>query len=338
MRSAHCAAVRAPTYHVGHLRRPNSCAILTDVVHRNLDDCDVQPPTPSDYDACGPHVQVDYAIATTDLCIILRDIYRKLFGPHSAMTNRNHILAQADDALARWSLMLPHPLRLRPTLTLGMWPSMLHLVYNTALILIHRPRPHLTTPSSPSSLPSANDAEICSAAAGTIQAIFESLADSKSLSSLWVFSVTALFTAMIQLSAEVRFSNPLLAIAAVRRYDSTLYSLRKLSRYWPNAESILHFFEHSERLQRENVHIQAQSQSSPVRLASPAYTFRGSQASEVGTELHIGNEDGGSKDWRNLFPFTETFHNAAPGSEFLENWQEMYWQEPFDISEDFGIF
>ena len=215
---------------------------------------------------------------------------------------------------------------------------MLHLVYNTALILIHRPRPHLTTPSSPSSLPSANDAEICSAAAGTIQAIFESLADSKSLSSLWVFSVTALFTAMIQLSAEVRFSNPLLAIAAVRRYDSTLYSLRKLSRYWPNAESILHFFEHSERLQRENVHIQAQSQSSPVRLASPAYTFRGSQASEVGTELHIGNEDGGSKDWRNLFPFTETFHNAAPGSEFLENWQEMYWQEPFDISEDFGIF
>jgi transcriptional regulatory protein AMDR len=267
----------------------------------------------------------------TDLCIILRDIYRNAFGPRSAKSDRNNTLSRADDALARWSLMLPHPLRLRPTLTLELWPSTLHLIYNTALILFHRPRPHLTTLSSSSSLPSANDAEICSAAAGTIQAIFESLAESKSLSSLWVFSVTALFTAMIQLSAEVRFSNPLLAIAAVLRYDSTLYSLRKLSLYWPNAQSILHFFENSERLQREGLHAHSQPQSSPRLHTYPV-------ESEAGIEQQNRNETRRSNDWRHLFPFTEPLESAVPGNDFLENWQEMYWQEPFELGEDFGCF
>ncbi|KAF2001580.1 hypothetical protein P154DRAFT_619254 [Amniculicola lignicola CBS 123094] len=298
----------------------------------NLDDADVLPPKPSDYDSCGPTVEVSYAIALTDLCIILRDIYRKFFGPHSSSSNRNSTLVEADNALARWSLMLPHSLRLQPTSTLELWPSTLHLVYNTALVLFHRPRPHPATPSSPSSLPGANDAEICSAAAGTIQAIFESLAESNALPSLWVFSLTSLFTAMIQLSAEVRFSNPLLAIAAVRRYDSTLYSLRTLAKYWPNAESILHFFEHSQRLQKNNVHTQAPPLISPQPLASPP-SVREPPAEDGPQDV---NEEHIAKDWRQLFPFTETIgtERAVHGSEFLENWQGMYWDEPWDLWEE----
>lgn len=302
----------------------------------------------------------------TELCIILRSIYQKCFGPQSIKYDRLAALAEADDALARWSLLLPQYLRLRPTLTLELWPATLHLIYNTALILLHRPRPQLTNPSSPSNVPSTNDAEICSAAAGVIQSIFESFSERQSLNSLWVFSVTTLFTAMIQLSVEVRFSNPLLAIAAVRRYDSTLYSLRQLARHWPSADGILHFFEHSERLQRQNVHFDKRGRS-PELLASPRLSrqsneaYRGSslspnvirgQSSPVsvfGGPLQVENqaktriehqepvtEEEAGRDWRQLFPFTETVESTGMQEDFLASWHEMYWQEPLNVSEALG--
>ncbi|KAF2702771.1 hypothetical protein K504DRAFT_539455 [Pleomassaria siparia CBS 279.74] len=170
-------------------------------LRRNLDECDVQPPQPSDYSdysACGPNAQVEYAIALTYLCIILRDIYCTFFGPHSARSNRSHTLAETDDALARWSLYAA---------------------------------PFAPPPSDSSAWTVAVDVTSARPPVPFIQAIFESLAGSESLPSLWVFSVTVLFTAMIQLGAEFRFSNPLLAVAAMRRYDSTLYSLRQLSRH-----------------------------------------------------------------------------------------------------------
>jgi transcriptional regulatory protein AMDR len=346
----------------------------------NLEDSDVQPPQPSDYHGCGPHTQVDYAIATTSLCVILCSIYRKTFGPRSSSFSRQATLASADSQLARWSLLLPQHLRLRPTLTLDLWPATLHLFYNTTLILLHRPRPQTAQdPGSPTNPDNQNDAEICSAAAGVIQSIFESLCEREHLASLWTFSVTALFTAMIQLSVEVRFANPLLAIAAVRRYDSTLYSLRKLAKYWPHAESVLHFFEHSERLQRQNVHVEGSGQGgspdgllaspgtsrrisdsrtaapSPVinASASPNTIFGGPlQIPEVTTppDLREHTQSGYldratsveetdvAKSWRQLFPFTDTFEaEGAPGAAFLEHWKEAYWQEPFDVGNEFGF-
>jgi transcriptional regulatory protein AMDR len=220
-------------------------------------------------------------------------------------------------------------------------------------------------PSSPSNAPSTNDAEICSAAAGVIQSIFESFSERQSLNTLWSFSVTTLFTAMIQLSVEVRFSNPLLAIAAVRRYDSTLYSLRQLARYWPSAESILHFFEHSERLQRQNVHFDKQGHS-PELLASPRSNrpsneaYKGSSLSpsvirgqispnsafsgplqvdsqtEARTDRRQPAEEEVARDWRQLFPFTENVEGTGMQEDFLETWYQMYWQEPLDVGEALG--
>ena len=316
---------------------------------------------------------MEHAIATTELCIILCTIYRESFGPRSSSFSRKETLAKADEQLARWSLMLPQNLRLRPTLTLDLWPATLHLFYNTILILLHRPRPQMQDPGSPSNLPNQNDAEICSAAASVIQSIFESLCEREHLSSLWTFSVTALFTAMIQLSVEVRFANPLIAVAAVRRYDSTLYSLRKLAGYWPNAEGILHFFEHSERLQRQNVHTEGQTGSPEGLLASPSSRIRTGDNTSVaspsiitastssngafGGPLHLSmattsrdlrqleaeattdrNEPEVARDWRQLFPFTDTFEvEGTPGAAFLENWKEAYWQEPFDLGLDFSF-
>ncbi|KAJ4301510.1 hypothetical protein N0V90_003603 [Kalmusia sp. IMI 367209] len=327
----------------------------------DLEDCDVQLPQASDYSGCGSNTQVEYAIATTELCIIIRSIYRKNFGPLSNKFRRSDVLAEADKRLATWSLMLPQRLQLKPTLTLDLWPATLHLMYNTILILLHRPRPQPLDPPSPSSIPTSNDADICSAAAGVIQSIFESLCDRQHLSSLWVFSVTTLFTAMIQLSIEVRFANPLLAISGVRRYDSTLYSLKSLAEFWPNAESILHFFEHSEKLPRRNecvepmtshertltssssAHFDEQDSQAGARQIisgrmSPKDTIGGyfrqiDRPPEASIQQDVADPDidiGDAKAWRQLFPFTETFDTGeALGAEFLDYWTEMYWQEPF---------
>jgi transcriptional regulatory protein AMDR len=56
---------------------------------------------------------------------------------------------------------------------------------------------------------------------------------------------------MVQVSVEMRFSNPVLAINSLRRFDSALISLRKLAEVWLNAESILHIFEESPHFQHD---------------------------------------------------------------------------------------
>lgn len=299
----------------------------------------MQLPQASDYSACGPNTQIDYAIAATELCIMTRSIYRKAFGPLSNKFRRRDVLAEADKKLATWSLMLPQHLRLRPTLTLDLWPSTLHLMYNTILILLHRPRPQAANPpSSPSGLPTSNDADICSAAAGVVQSIFESLCDRGHLSSLWIFSVTTLFTTMIQLSVEVRFANPLLALAGVRRYDSTLYSLKNLAKFWPDAESILHFFENSEKLQRQNIHVE---QAIITHEHLPGYdqttlddSMDGAIDEEVSSTTAVP-ENRKQKGWRQLFPFNNTLDiGEASDTTFLDQWTEMYWQEPFEFGTD----
>lgn len=326
----------------------------------------------SDFDGCGKNIQADYVIQSTELCIILSGVLRKLFGPRISPRQRRDALSEADSALARWSLYLPEKLRLRPTLTLALWPSILHLVYNNVLILLHRPRPHAVATSEEHG---PNDADICSAAAGVIQSIYEGLRERDGLNCLWTSEVNALFTAMIQLSVELRISNPILAIAALRRYDSTLYSLRRLAEYWPNAESILHFFEKSARLQRSDLrkvstysHVaidplnhdrtpQALTYQGTTRSYDPvrsAHTplpserncqpggktggFQGLNAS-VNDPVEENTELGDDlSSWRQLFPFIDMDHDAEMQTiDFVQSrdeWREIYWQEP-GLAEEF---
>jgi transcriptional regulatory protein AMDR len=123
---------------------------------------------------------------------------------------------------------------------------MLHLTYNNFLILLHRPHPRASAYSDDYG---PHDAEICSAAAGVIASIFEELRLNDRLKFLWYTGVHTLFTAMIQVRVELRFSNPVLAINALRRFDSASYSLRELAQYWVHAGTILRLFEDSKRLQ-----------------------------------------------------------------------------------------
>ncbi|XXH00259.1 hypothetical protein Hte_006601 [Hypoxylon texense] len=211
----------------------------------HLEDSDVQKLKPSDFQDCRASSRIEYVFQMTELCVVISEALRERFRLKSTHQSKQAMLQKTDEALANWSLHLPHSLQLRMTPKLDIWAANLQLVYNTALILLHRAQPHRLKFARTH----REDSDICITAATTIQSIFQCLCDRNEIKCLWTSSINCLFTALIQLSIEVRFSNPVLAISALRRYDSALFSLRALARYWPNAQSILHFFENSVRLQ-----------------------------------------------------------------------------------------
>ncbi|KAE8318996.1 fungal transcription factor regulatory middle homology region [Aspergillus parasiticus SU-1] len=213
----------------------------------NLEDSDVSPLTPSDFEGCGSRVQAEYVIHFSELCTMISYIVRERFGLRVSAERRKAALQEADEALANWSLKLPDSLRLRAS-DMDPWSAMLHLTYNNFLILLHRPHPRASAYSDDYG---PHDAEICSAAAGVIASIFEELRLNDRLKFLWYSGVHTLFTAMIQVRVELRFSNPVLAINALRRFDSASYSLRELAEYWSHANTILRLFQDSKRLQED---------------------------------------------------------------------------------------
>ncbi|KAJ5157183.1 Acetamidase regulatory protein [Penicillium canariense] len=213
----------------------------------NLDDSDVSPLTLADFENCGPHVQSDFVIHFTELCTMISYLIRDRFGLRATDERRKAVLQEADESLANWSLKLPDNLRLRAS-DMDPWSAMLHLTYNNFLILLHRPHPRASAYSDDYG---PHDAEICSAAAGVIASIFEELRLNDRLKFLWYTGVHTLFTAMIQVRVELRFSNPVLAINALRRFDSASFSLRELAEYWVHAGTILRLFEDSKRLQED---------------------------------------------------------------------------------------
>jgi transcriptional regulatory protein AMDR len=212
----------------------------------HLEYSDVQRPNPSDFQNCGPNVRVEYVIQATGLCIIISQALRERFCLVKTTGSRFDVLQKTDEALANWSLRLPSILQSQVGLNGDLWAANLQLIYNTALVLLHRTKPH---PTLSKSRAHGEDSDICITAATVIQSVFQCLCQKDEIKYLWTSSINCLFTALIQLSVEVRLSNPILVISALRRYDSALSSLRELARYWPNAQSILHFFESSARLQ-----------------------------------------------------------------------------------------
>lgn len=207
----------------------------------------MQSLTPADFIGCGSRVQADFVMHFAELCSMISFILRERFGLRVDPERRKAILPKADEALANWSLGLPDSLRLRSS-DIDSSSAMLHLTYNNFLILLHRPHPKASAYSEDYG---PHDAEICSAAAGVITSIIEELRQQNGIRYLWCSGVFTVFTAMIQVRVELRFSNPVLAINALRRFDSTLHSLRELADYWSSAETILRLFENSKRLQQD---------------------------------------------------------------------------------------
>ncbi|CAK7218066.1 hypothetical protein SBRCBS47491_003380 [Sporothrix bragantina] len=187
-------------------------------------------------------------------CIVARTL-RDRFGLQVSPDRRRLALVEADQRLAAWMARLPPSLRCRPdgravdanAAPMSPWTTMLHLTYNNFLILLHRPPPNpADVPGQQHQFQSSQSQEnmgICSAAAGTIVSLLEAVAARDELRFLSVFAVDALLTTLIQLSAEIRMANPILAGHALQRFDSAMDILRRLAGIWLHAEIVLRLFE-----------------------------------------------------------------------------------------------
>ncbi|ORX95148.1 hypothetical protein BCR34DRAFT_579491 [Clohesyomyces aquaticus] len=76
---------------------------------------------------------------------------------------------------------------------------------------------------------------------------------------------------------------------------------------------------------------------------SPSDTISGGilrQSREVtlpAEQNQLDGMDDMARGWRQLFPFTETLvPGHMQGSDFLESWREMYWQEVCNVRDGFG--
>ena len=247
--------------------------------------------------------------------------------------------------------------------------SNLHLAYSNFLILLHRPNPRASRRFDDSG---PNDADICIAAANAITTIFEDMRKRDQIRCVGLAGVNALFTGMIQVSVKLRFSNPVLAIHARRRFDSTLQSLRELAEYWIVGESILRLFEGTPTSQHDagvgkNSRDDGRSQSvvSDQRLQSgpmtarksfPGHDAESNLRSRARSDLDvlaaaanaavqsinaglIEQEQEEVCDWRQLFPFTTSNQEGFMLTEDItlmeDEWREIYWQEP-NMFESFG--
>jgi len=223
-----------------------------------------------------------------------------------------------------------------------LWTVLLHLTFNNFLILLHRPHPRA---SSESRDHGPNDADICSSSANAIAAIFEDLRAKDHIKYLWISDFNALFTTMVQLSVELRFSNPILALNALRRFDSTLLSLRSVVEYWPNADWILRIFEESSQIQHGNrlgkgsLDTQATHDEPTDERLEPDVLADAAHVASDSPVTSTGNRHDESNDWTS---FVSPNESAPPDflltSEMMNldsEWREIYWQEP-GISGSFG--
>ncbi|CAK7200439.1 hypothetical protein SEUCBS139899_003134 [Sporothrix eucalyptigena] len=195
----------------------------------------------------------DYLIHQMHLSCIIARTLRDRFGLHVSPERRRQALVEADQRLAAWMARLPPSLRCRPdgrasdsnAASMSPWTTMLHLTYNNFLILLHRPPPNPASVdlNGNAASHSQENMGICSAAAGTIVGLLEAAAARGELRFLNVFAVDALMTTLIQLSAEIRMANPILAGHALQRFDSAMDILRRLAGIWLHAEIVLRLFE-----------------------------------------------------------------------------------------------
>ncbi|TPX11502.1 uncharacterized protein E0L32_007713 [Thyridium curvatum] len=301
----------------------------------HLDDTDVKMLEPGDFHGCGAKTRVDHVIHTAELCVIISKILRRQSRPGTSPEVRLASMRKADESLANWSIQLPQPLQLNIGPNLDPWTALVQLQYNTVLLLLHRQQPY---PEADDDV-RPDDVDICTNAAVAIQQIFQYLNEREQIKYLWTSAINFLFTALIQLSVEVRIANPVLAISAIRRYDSALSSLRRVAEYWPNAQSVIEFFENSVRLQGVN---EAQTTQEPS--AEDATT-----AHDIGQELHAGEveqpenfnialqslESGTDPYGLDL---AQLFTNIMSGRQYPQSdeavgnpwseWQRIYWQRP----------
>lgn len=182
----------------------------------------------------------------SSLCALISDLVRTHFSvkARKSHNNRREVLYTIDLALAQWLINLPPELREQGSTSErepGPWSQMILLTYNAVLIQFHRPMAKLGRDES--TLASSSDEEICAEAASAIIHLFERLQQQSALKYCWFSAPSTLFTALLQISGQLKCDNPIRALRAQEMYDSGLRSLRKLARHWLFAASLWRLFQ-----------------------------------------------------------------------------------------------
>lgn len=200
---------------------------------------------------------------------------RRRVSLRSTPSEKAEATRQADEELAEFVTHLPDGLRL-PLTEPNIWKSVLHLTYNTFVILLHRPPPH---PSPRFDFPGgANDLIICGDAAMVVTSIFETLIARDIMTTLCMAGNNALFTTLVYFSGELGSTNPLVAAKSLRMFESLLTSLRALSCHWLYARSLLRLFEEVLARHRQ----QGGSHPRPSEGAPREVTITGTEGGHAG--------------------------------------------------------
>jgi hypothetical protein len=164
---------------------------------------------------------------------------------------------------------------------------------------------------------------ICSSAVSTLIGIFGTLLRRGELGFTHVFMVNALFTTLIQLSAEMRVKSPLLSANATCKFDTGLEVLEALSEFWLNAKLIRRLFEDSSEILQEELCI-----GKSITHLRPS-----ENSAEDAADTH------GKTQWQNM----DSIPQAESESECVGNlgdtldWSLLYWENPgFNFSNPFG--
>ncbi|KAH8666996.1 fungal-specific transcription factor domain-containing protein [Xylariales sp. PMI_506] len=299
----------------------------------NLDDADVPPLVAQDFEGLRGNVDMDFVCHHAELCAIMSRVLRDRFGLHVSPARKMAALEQADQLMAEWMARLP--LELRPRESTGdqsMWSCILHIAYNNFLILLHRPPPKLVTEHTVQT----EDIEICSSAASTLVSLFDWLLRRNELRCVNAFAVNALFTTLIQISAQMRVKNPVLGTKAMAKFDTALGALRALSDYWLNARIIQQLFEESSERLRQELRIGRSTVPPPMVSQNVDYT----PFNDSGVSVQ-DDSDGLSAPWCYMEGVAHD-DSRDPGLPEMNNnglldWSHLYWENSgFNCMNSFG--
>jgi transcriptional regulatory protein AMDR len=357
-----------------------------------------------DFDASITEKQAQAVMHHTKLCTIISDLVRSHFSVRvikSGIISRRAAVEAVDNALAQWLVELPPYLRDRSAKMASSTTMMragedgdrcyqssvmlLHLTYNAVLIQFHRFLSNerggdgleggsSSRTTEQERMQTAGDKEICAEAASNIIQIFERLgaATSGGFRCCCFWAPHALFTAMLEVGGQLKSVNPILAVRSKEKYESGLRSLRKLTRYWLFATSVLRLFEsnsikpprretaasssHRRRETSASSEQASPDQESPLATISSA----GAVSNSGGSFMAMNHQEPGNQqqqqnqhqqqqttmDWVQMFSYGDpnigNMHverNRWQNS--LEEWQSLYWSDPLDnirLEDNFGQF
>ena len=289
--------------------------------HRDPDDCDVSPLTTQDFDEWATTTDTSFVIHHARLCLVISELTRSHFSLKAVKSgmDRKEALDAFDKALASWRINLPPELRAYEDDTESPWPAMLHLAYNTALLQFHR----LTA--------GPEDADICADAAATIVQIFGLLSGRSMLPLCWFWAPSALFAAILQVDCQVKCGNPIRALHAKTKYDTSLAVLRRLGRHWLFATSVLRLFQSNSIAGGREDASPNQSPVASLSASGQVVTVQPGQHAEMGWVQPF------SYDANMEFPNMERNHwQSHP-----DQWQSLYFSDPLAniyLGENFGDF